>query len=229
MNFFERLTEQTKTEQQNLLNNPLIVRCFHRELTTSDYTLFLRQAYHHVKNTVPLLMLCGAKLPECYRWLHEPIAHYIEEEIGHEQWILSDLDKCGVPKARVTNEQPLLSSDVFVSYIYDIIQRKNPIGFFGMVYVLESTSVLLASKAADNIQSALKLPKNAFSYLYSHGSLDQSHMAFFEDTINQIQDSEDQDFIILCTNHLFRLYGNILNEVNMHYQGLPLLLQENMA
>ena len=36
-----------------------------------------------------------------------------------------------------------------VAYAYDTVQRRNPVGFFGMVYVLEGTSVALALSAAD--------------------------------------------------------------------------------
>lgn len=211
---FNTLVEKTTVEQSQLLSNKMIQRCFRKEITKTDYVLFLKQAYHHVKNTVPLLMLCGGLLPEKHNSLRHALSHYIEEEIGHELWILNDLESCGVNKEQVIHESPLSSTDIFVSYIYDMVQRKNPIGLFGMVYVLESTSVLLASDAADNIKSELSLSDNAFSYLYSHGHLDKSHMSFFENTVNQIEDEQDLNCIIDCANTLFKLYGNILSEID---------------
>ena len=63
-----------------------------------------------------------------------------------------------------------------VAYAYDTAMRRNPVGFFGMVYVLEGTSVALALKAADRIQQTLGLPDQAFTYLRSHGELDQQHV-----------------------------------------------------
>ena len=48
-----------------------------------------------VRHTVPLLMACGARLPERLEWLREAIAEYIEEEIGHQEWILNDIRACG--------------------------------------------------------------------------------------------------------------------------------------
>jgi hypothetical protein len=63
-----------------------------------------------------------------------------------------------------------------VAYAYDTIERRNPLGFFGMVFVLEGTSVALALNAADRIQHTLQLPTTAFSYLRSHGELDQEHV-----------------------------------------------------
>ena len=66
-----------------------------------------------------------------------------------------------------------------VAYAYDTIQRVNPLGFFGMVHVLEGTSIVAADAAAAGIQKTLNLPDEAFSYLRSHGALDQSHVKFF--------------------------------------------------
>ena len=67
-----------------------------------------------------------------------------------------------------------------VAYAYDTIARVHPLGFFGMVHVLEGTSVSLALLAAEAIQKPLALPDAAFSYLRSHGTLDLEHTAHFE-------------------------------------------------
>ena len=75
---------------------------------------------------------------------------------------------------------------------YDTIARGNPLGFFGMVHVLEGTSVALALMAADRIQSGLGLPDAAFSYLRSHGTLDQQHTAHFEQLVDRLDDPADQ-------------------------------------
>ena len=44
---------------------------------------------------MPLLMACGARLPARLEWLRGAVAEYIEEEYGHEQWILNDIAACG--------------------------------------------------------------------------------------------------------------------------------------
>jgi long-chain acyl-CoA synthetase len=101
-----------------------------------------------------------------------------------------------------------------VSYAYDVIQRRNPVGFFGMVLVLEGTSAAIASRAAAVIKHHLNLPDNAFSYLNSHGILDQNHMKFFQNLMNRITNDEDQNTIIHCANMFYRLYGNIFRALS---------------
>ena len=78
-----------------------------------------------------------------------------------------------------------------------------------MVLVLEGTSVTTADKAANAIKAALGLPENAFSYLRSHGALDQEHIKFFESLMNKITDEDDQDQIIHSAKFFYRLYADI--------------------
>ncbi|MBL1292302.1 MAG: iron-containing redox enzyme family protein [Thiotrichales bacterium] len=221
MNFFDQLKVETKLDKKILLSSPIIVKAIDGTITLDEYVAFLGQAYHHVKHTVPLLMATGSRLPENYEWLREAVAEYIEEEIGHQEWILNDIAACGFNKDIARNSNPIASTELMVSYAYDMVQRVNPLGFFGMVHVLEGTSIAVADKAADGILSTLSLPKNAFSYLYSHGSLDQDHVKFFETLMNKINDPNEQKLIVHTAKMFYRLYGDIFRSLSVHH-GLPL-------
>lgn len=217
MNFFSRLTLETTKEQEYLLSAPIITRCFNQDISLDDYVAFLQQAYHHVKHTVPLLMNVGARLPEDKEWLRAAIAEYIEEELGHQEWILNDIAHCGYDKEHVRRSQPLLATELMVAYAYDSINRKNPLMFFGMVHVLEGTSIAMADNAASQIATKLKLPKKAFSYLISHGSLDIEHVKFFESLMNKITDETEQQLIINAAKSFYVLYGNIFRALTTNH------------
>jgi pyrroloquinoline quinone (PQQ) biosynthesis protein C len=209
MNFYEKLQHETQEERNFLLSSPIIGRCMTGDITLEDYVEFLTQAYHHVKHTVPLLMAAGARLPEDKEWLREAVAEYIEEELGHQEWILNDIAACGYDKEAVRNSRPAPATELMVAYAYDTIQRVDPVGFFGMVLVLEGTSVTTADKAASAIKSALNLPGKAFSYLRSHGALDQDHIKFFESLMNRISSEDDQEQITHSAKMFYRLYADI--------------------
>jgi pyrroloquinoline quinone (PQQ) biosynthesis protein C len=213
MNFFDELKQQTTQQRQELLSAPIIGRALAGKITLPEYVDFLSQAYHHVKHTAPLLMSTGARLPESYEWLRVAVAEYIEEEIGHQEWILNDIAACGFDSEAVRQSQPALATELMVSYAYDMVNRVNPLGFFGMVHVLEGTSINLADQAADRIRESLALPKKAFSYLYSHGALDLDHVKFFETLMNRITDSCDQAQIIHGAKAFYILYGNIFRSL----------------
>ncbi len=214
MSFFQQLQQETETERNYLMSAPIIANCLAGEISLNDYVAFLQQAYHHVKHTTPLLMATGARLPENKEWLREAVAEYIEEELGHQEWILNDIEACGFDKEKARRSQPNLSTELMVSYAYDTVNRVNPLGFFGMVNVLEGTSVKIADLAADKIQDVLNLPASAFSYLKSHGSLDQDHIKFYEGLMNRVEDSSEQDQIIHSSRAFYYLYGNIFRELS---------------
>ena len=196
MLFFEKLVKDTEAERQHLLSAPIIDLVFRGAITPDHYVAFLTQAYHHVKHTVPLMMTVGSRLPEHQEWMRVALAEYIEEEIGHQEWVLNDIAACGYDKEFVRTNRPSIATEIMVAYAYDMIQRVNPLGFFGMVHVLEGTSINLADRVAGAVKSTLGLPPNAFSYLISHGSLDQDHVVFFENLMNKVEDTDDQAAII---------------------------------
>jgi len=213
--FFEQLQHATAPARAQLLAIPQLVRGAEGRISLASYTAFLVQAYHHVKHTVPLLMACGSRLPAEQEWLREAIARYIEEETGHQEWILNDLRACGVDPEPHRYDSPLPATELMVAYAYDTIARGNPAGFFGMVLVLEGTSIQLASQAAGTIRASLGLPAEAFSYLSSHGALDVGHMDFFASLMNRIDAAADRQAIIHMANMMYRLYGDV-------FRSLPL-------
>src|SRR5688572_4994676 len=172
MSFHERLIECTAADRQHLLEAPVIRRALAGDITQDLYLAFLTQAYHHVRCTVPLMMAVGSRLPEHLAWLQPDILHYLEEEQGHDVWILNDIEAAGGDRSAAARSTPDIATDAMVAYAYDMVMRRNPAGFFGMVHVLEGTSAALALAAADQIQQALALPNKAFTYLRSHGTLD---------------------------------------------------------
>ncbi|MDR2155365.1 MAG: iron-containing redox enzyme family protein [Burkholderiaceae bacterium] len=222
MTFYSTLAERTAEGRRHLLGAPIIVRCFSGDITQDDYVSFLLQAYHHVKHTVPLLMGVGARLPESREWLRAAVAEYIAEEAGHQEWVLDDIAACGYDKEAARRSQPHVSTELMVAYAWDLVNRVNPLGFFGMVHVLEGTSVSIASQAADAIKARLGLPQQAFSYLYSHGALDQDHLKFFEGLMNRITDPAEQELIVHSASVFYQLYGNIFRALDGAH-GLPRL------
>lgn len=209
MSFFEELATKTAAERQQLLAAPLVEAALRGEVTRDQYIAFLTEAYHHVSQTVPLLMACGSRLDADHEWLRSAVAHYIKDEYGHENWILNDIASSGGDATAVRQGQPSAATEFMVSYAWDTIQRRNPVGFFGMVYVLEGTSVAIATMAANKIQASLGLPDRAFTYLLSHGDIDQDHVKFLESLIDRIEDPCDRRDVIHCTRRFFYLYGQI--------------------
>lgn len=220
MNFNQQLLEASAEARAEFLAIPFLREGARGALGLPSYLAFLTEAYHHVKETTPLLMAAGLRCET--PWLRKALAHYIIEEVGHEEWILSDIAAAGGDAEAVRDGQPRPATDIMVAYAYDTVLRRNPVGLFGMVLVLEGTSVALALSAADAIQQSLGLPDAAFSYLRSHGTLDQEHMGHFANVINQLDQPADQAAVIHCARMFYRLYGDI-------FRSLPMVAREKGA
>jgi heme oxygenase len=198
MNFFAVLQEHTRSEREHFIAAPIIQGCLRGEVSLPSYIAFLTQAYYHVRHTVPLLQACKTALAD--------------PKFSHLHWLLpalDDLRACGADADAIRIGTPAFSTEVMVAYAYDLIQRVHPLGFFGMVHVLEGTSVALALMAADRIQQGLNLPAQAFRYLRSHGTLDQEHTAHFAQLVNALDRPEEQALLIHAAKNFYRLYGQV--------------------
>lgn len=214
MPFFETLIDRTSESRKSLLQTPIIQDALRGDVLPAAYVAFLREAYHHVSHTVPLMRACRGRIPARLNWMLGALDDYIEEETGHDSWILDDLLALDEDADAVRRAGPGPDTEIMVAYAYDMIARKNPVGFFGMVHVLEGTSVALALNAAEQIQRALALPDNAFSYLRTHGTLDQEHTAHFAKLMDRMDNADDQAAVIHAADIFYRLYGAI-------FRGLP--------
>ncbi|MBE9538773.1 MAG: iron-containing redox enzyme family protein [Proteobacteria bacterium] len=213
MSFFQILQDETALERAQLLDNPLVHRAIAGDLSEQQYVAFLCQAYHHVKHTVPLLMAAGSRVPQEHEWLRNALAEYVEEELGHQEWILNDIAACGYDKEKARSSRPNRETEMMVAYAYYVIDRVDPMGFFGMVHVLEGTSVTVADEAASCIARSTGLPKKAFSYLTSHGALDIEHVKFFENLMNKIDNPQHRELILHCARNFYHLYGGVYSSV----------------
>lgn len=213
MSFYEELQSRVAEDRETLLAIPVIRSSLAGRVTLEQYLAFLGQAYHHVRHTVPLLMACGARLSATHDWLRSAVARYIAEETGHEEWILNDIAAAGGDADAVRASAPGRAAEILVAYAYDYIARSNPVGFFGMVYVLEGTSQAIATSAARSMRASLGLPPEAFTYLASHGALDQDHLRFFAGLMNRLESPADRDAVVHVARRVFRLYGDVFRDL----------------
>lgn len=209
MSFFQRLITETAAGQQRLASTPQIQDGLVGAISRETYIAYLTEAYHHVKHTVPLMQAAKAGLDDAHARFRVALDEYIAEETGHEAWILNDIRHCGGDAEAVRTGTPREATAKMVAFAYDYIARVNPMGFFGMVLVLEGTSVRLATQGAEAVAKSLNLGPQCFSYLSSHGSLDLEHLVFFQKLMDEVEDPADQAAIIEVAQAIFELFADV--------------------
>jgi pyrroloquinoline quinone (PQQ) biosynthesis protein C len=216
VSFYDRLIAETERERIGFTSIPVIREALRSGVSRELYVDFLTQAYHHVKHTFPLLAFAAARTThEAYQ---DALVEYMEEERGHEKWILDDIAAMGGDAAAVKHGTPGIACQVMVGYTYYAIEWVSPYAMLGSVHVLEGMSTLLADKAADAIQRSLGSGgMEGFSYLRSHGALDIEHVAFFKSLVNSLGCPKTQQIVIDSSKVFYRLYGDIYHELAAHY------------
>ncbi|MDE1917158.1 MAG: AMP-binding protein [Sphingomonadales bacterium] len=218
--FSTRLEAETVRERIAFLSTPQVRAGLAGEVSLGAYIAYLTQAYHHVRHTVPLMRAARARLahrPELVRALDD----YIAEETGHEEWILSDIAAAGGDAQAARHSDPAPATHAMVQHAYDQIATGNPVCFFGMVYVLESISVALAQRGAHALADRLGLPPQAFTYLTSHGALDQDHMIFFADLVDSLPGEEDRQAIVTMARAMFGLFARVFGSIDLEAAHEP--------
>lgn len=216
--FFPRLIAQTAEVRLRLAAVPQIQDALAGRLPLASYVAYLGEAYHHVRHTVPLMRAAQARMSPRQSRFRAALDDYIAEEAGHESWILDDIGHCGGDPEAVRRGRPREATRRMVDYVYDYIAEKNPMGVFGMVLVLEGASVSLAAQGVAALSASLGLGPECFSYLSSHGSLDQTHMAYFHSLMDEVDDPEDQAAIVEVAQRVHDLYAEVFEAIPRHLE-----------
>jgi heme oxygenase len=214
MPFYDDLVAATRAERAELLEVAQLRDGLAGRITAEGYVDYLTQAYHHVRHTVPLLRM-ARDLLEHKPMLAAALDEYIEEEHGHERWVLADIAAAGANAGLAASSAPRPATAAMVRHVYESIANVNPVCVFGMVFVLEGTSVALATRGAAAIQASLDLPDTAFTYLSSHGELDQEHLRFFARLMNSIDDREDRRAIVTMARQMYGLFADLFRSIDL--------------
>ncbi len=206
--FFTQLEAATVRERLRFMAIPQLQAGLAGAIDRSAYIAYLTQAWHHVRHTVPLLAAARERLAHRTD-LAAALGDYVDEETGHDEWILADIAAADGDAQAVRASDPHPATRAMVQHAYEAIAHGNPAALFGMVFVLESVSVAMARRGASAVQQRLGLPGEAFTYLNSHGALDEEHMHFFASLVNGLADPADRGAIVQMARDMFRLYGGV--------------------
>jgi Iron-containing redox enzyme len=117
--------------------------------------------------------------PGLARYLEE----HVEEEQGHDDSLLDDLELLGVDRATVLGRMPSPAVASLVGCQYYWIYHHHPIAFLGFIALMEGHPP--APELVETLVSATGYPRAAFHTFVEHGELDPGH----RDRLDRIIDS----------------------------------------
>ncbi len=216
MSAFQQLLSRTTAAREAFTAIPLIQQVLKSGASRALYIDFLGQAYHHVKNTAPLLALAASRCGADDQDYQSALFEYIEEERGHEAWILEDIEALGGDAAAVRYGAPRLPCKVMVGHAYYVVEGVSPYALLGMIHVLEGMAVALADSAVAALRaSVVPSGEGGFKYLTTHGGLDVEHTAFFANLIDRLGERH-LPIVIENAGDFYKLYGDIFRDIDLN-------------
>jgi pyrroloquinoline quinone (PQQ) biosynthesis protein C len=213
MSFFITLVENSDANRRAIETSPRVHSMIHKGLTLPEYRAFLRDLYHIVWHFCPIMAAAAARCDDSLRNIRYDLYGRIEEEKGHEDWVLEDIAAMG-GDAKGGVAAPSAPVQAMIGYNYYAAERVHPCSVLGMLYVLEVVASVYGGKASDSIARAIGRDpgKGGFRFLSSHATMDADHFAQLNVLLKTIDDPAAQAAIIASTQVNFHQFGQLFSD-----------------
>lgn len=207
MSFFIRLLEMTDANRCKLEGVQKIQDMLNGKMTRDEYKAFLMDLYHIVWHFCPTMAAAASRCPDQFKDVRYHLYHSIEEEKGHEDMVLADLEVFGVDADTVRASPPSYPVQAMLAYNYYTSERVHPCSVVGMLYALELVSSVYSGQLATSISLGLDMPlPQGFTFMDSHSAMDLDHVAELRELLRTIEDPQVQDIIINAIQMNFHLF-----------------------
>ena len=211
MSFFVTLVEQTDAHRRDLETIPKVHSMIHHGLSAEEYRAFLHDLYHIVWHFCPVMAAAAARCDDVFKDVRHELYQRIQEEKGHETWVLEDVEAVGGDVGHVRVAPPSPPVQAMIAFNYHSAEHIHPCSVLGMLYMLEVVSSIYGGKVSDSIARAIGRPVDTggFKFLTSHATLDQEHMAKLNLVLKTIGDPGAQAAVINSARVNFYQFGRI--------------------
>ena len=151
--------------------------CFADPHAARVYAHYLMAMHDIVCASVPLMCAAREGLVGRGHSLASRVIPYldehIEEERGHDQLVLHDLQTLGYDRSWVMSQDPFENAAAMVGAQYYWVHHRDPVVLLAYPFVLEGYPTTIAWVSELEVRTAL--PTEAFSALRLHARLDHGH------------------------------------------------------
>ncbi len=147
------------------------------------YPEFLFASYGVICASTPMLNAAADEAElrsgedEVARILAPYLREHAEEEDGHDQWLLNDLEVCGVARERVLSRIAYPSAATLAGTQHFWVRHAHPVAILGYLAVLENPP---SPAFLESVAERTGLPLEAMSAHLRHARLDVTHVAEFD-------------------------------------------------
>ncbi|MEV3928267.1 iron-containing redox enzyme family protein [Streptomyces sp. NPDC049944] len=162
------------------------------------YRHYLCTMHAVVRASVPLMLRAlerSTLLDACGDPLGAPLAAYlrehIQEEEGHDTWLLEDIRAAGSPPQDALGPMPGPVVAALAGAQYYWIEHHHPVALLGYIAVLEGYAP--AADLTSRIASTTGLPDTALRTVREHAALDTGHLDELYALLDRLPLTRDQE------------------------------------
>lgn len=216
--FFAELITRTDEDRRAFETHPKVLDAVANGMSVPRYQALLLELYHVVWHFNPVSAAAASRMGDPSQDALQPVRHFLyehmHEEMGHEQWVLNDLEAIGVTGADARAHTPGVFTLALNGYNHSAAVRKHPASALGMLYALEVIASVYGGPFASAIRESLLLDGDrGVSFIASHASLDAEHMAELRQVINLLKDEDALAAMVESVRVNFHHFTRILESI----------------
>jgi pyrroloquinoline quinone (PQQ) biosynthesis protein C len=216
--FFADLVTRTDEDRRSFETHPKLVEAVGHGMSVERYRALLLELYHVVWHFNPV---CAAAAARMGSPAHDPDAalryflyEHMQEESGHENWVLNDLEAVGVTRADAMAHRASAHTLALNGYNHWSAAQRHPGSVLGMLYALEVIASVYGGPFSSAIRESLLLEGDAgVSFISSHATLDSQHMAELRQVLNRITDAAAREAVVESVQVNFHHLTRILEAI----------------
>lgn len=210
MKFFIELVSRTDESRRAFENHPVVADVVAAGMSLEQYRKFLLELYHVVWHFNPVTAAAASRIADTHRAVRYFLYDHMQEEKGHEQWVLADLQAMCVTEEECLAHAPHPFTLALNGYNYWAADRRHPCSVLGMLYALEVVASVYGGPFTSAMKERLFLQdERGVSFIGSHASLDAQHMAELRVILDPIDDSAAREAIVESTTVNFHHFTRI--------------------
>ena len=169
-----------------------------------------------IRATVPLTEAALAEARRLDDPLGAPLAAYLEEhvdeELGHDDTLLGDLELLGIPREAVLERMPSPAVAALVGSQYYWIHHHHPVAFLGYVALMEGYPP--TPELIETLLARTGYPREAFTTYLEHAELDPGHRDHLDRTLDELPlDARHEQIVGISAIATAALAAKSLSEV----------------
>jgi pyrroloquinoline quinone (PQQ) biosynthesis protein C len=211
---FEQLKAESAVVLEDYATLPFIVAVRSGTVSAERYQQFLNDLYHVVWHFCPTMAAGASRCTDEYSAVRYALYEHIEDEKGHELWVLDDCRDIGGEAfaGQVSKGLPRPEIQAMNAFNYHAAERQHGATAFAMVFALEMISQRLGGQVSKGIAKALKLEEGkGTKFLSSHGPLDEGHLVEISAAIDSISDPTIAKLMSNAVMVNYRLFAAMLS------------------